>query len=152
MTTSAKRVDTQMVIWFRREGGTEHKAVASNLSETGLFIVTDLEADVGARLDLRLALSRDMAPLEMKGEVKWIRRDGTMGEEHLPGGLGIEFVGGQELGIIQIRVRERIREIQAQIAVMLSDGRRQGQAKLSKEEREALESLITPPSLSDESE
>ncbi len=152
MTTSAKRVDTQMVIWFRREGEPERKAVASNLSETGLFIVTELEAPVGDRLDLRLALSREMAPLEIKGEVKWTRKDGTEGEEHLPAGLGIEFVGGQELGIIQIRVRERIREIQAQIAVMLSDGRRQGQAKLSKEERDALESLISPSSPTDESE
>ena len=29
MTTSAKRVDTQMVIWFRREGEPERKAVAT---------------------------------------------------------------------------------------------------------------------------
>lgn len=151
MTGSSKRIDTQMVIWFTREGSPEQKAVASNLSENGLFIATDANLSVGSRLDLRLALSRDTAPLEMKGDVKWIREQGQEGEEVLPAGVGIEFVGGQELGIIRERVRQRIREIQAQIAVMLADGRRQNQAQLSKDERALLEQLLAQPDLSDDS-
>ena len=145
MTGSSKRIDTQMVIWFRPEGESEIKAVASNLSENGLFIATDVDIGVGARLELRLALSRDNGPLEIRGEVKWTREQGQEGEEVLPAGLGVEFVGGQELGIIRERVRQRIREIQAQIAVMLADGRRQNQAQLNKDEKEFLHELLSEP-------
>ena len=70
MTGSSKRIDTQMVIWFQKASDPETKAVASNLSETGLFIATDQPAKVGDRLSLRLALSRDSGPLEMQGEIK----------------------------------------------------------------------------------
>ena len=146
MTGSSKRIDTQMVIWFRPERASEIKAVASNLSENGLFIATDVDVCVGARLDLRLALSRDSGPIEIRGEVKWIREQGREGEEVLPAGLGVEFVGGQELGIIRERVRQRIREIQAQIAVMLADGRRQNQAQLNKDEKAFLHDLLSEPS------
>ena len=86
MTGSSKRIDTQMVIWFRPEGESEIKAVASNLSENGLFIATDVDIGVGARLDLRLALSRESGPLEIRGEVKWTREQGQEGEEVLPAG------------------------------------------------------------------
>lgn len=150
MTGSSKRIDTQMVIWFRPEGESEIKAVASNLSENGLFIATDVDIGVGARLDLRLALSRESGPLEIRGEVKWTREQGQEGEEVLPAGLGIEFIGGQELGIIRERVRQRIREIQAQIAVMLADGRRQNQAQLNKDEKEFLHELLSEPTTGDD--
>ena len=145
MTGSSKRIDTQMVIWFRPDGQSEMKAVASNLSETGLFIATDADVRVGSRLQLKLALSRDSAPLLMQGEVKWTREQGRVGEEILAAGLGIEFIGGQELGIIRERVRQRIREIQAQIAVMLADGRRQSQAQLNHEEKAFLHVLLSEP-------
>ena len=108
------------------------KQSPSNLSETGLFIATDQPAEVGDRLSLRLALSRDSGPLEMQGEIKYGPGPKvSKGEEVLPAGWGIEFVGGQELGIIRERVRQRIKEIQAQIAVMLADGRRNNQAQLA---------------------
>ena len=149
MTGSSKRIDTQMVIWFQRGSESETKAVASNLSETGLFIATDEDAQVGDRLALRLALSRDSGPLEMRGEIKWTRAQGQQGEEVLPAGWGIEFVGGQELGIIRERVRQRIKEIQAQIAVMLADGRRSNQAQLSPDERDMLHELLSVTDTSD---
>ena len=149
MTGSSKRIDTQMVIWFQKASDPETKAVASNLSETGLFIATDEPAKVGDRLALRLALSRDSGPLEMQGEIKWTRAQGQQGEEVLPAGWGIEFIGGQELGIIRERVRQRIKEIQAQIAVMLADGRRNNQAQLSTDERDMLHELISNSTTSD---
>jgi uncharacterized protein (TIGR02266 family) len=64
--------------------------VTRDLSEAGVFVVTDLERAVGTLLELRLHLPSEESPIRCFGEVRWCREMGTEDEAHA--GLGLRFV------------------------------------------------------------
>jgi len=61
---------------------------SSNLSEMGIFLVTDSPMSKGTELELRFAVQGDDNPIEVKGLVVWIDK-GADGSEP---GMGIRFV------------------------------------------------------------
>ncbi len=64
---------------------------AENLSDGGLFVATYAPMPIGAMVDLRLSLPTSPAPLNVRGEVRWIRErpDADGGWP----GMGIRFAG-----------------------------------------------------------
>lgn len=70
--------------------GFEHQHIerTANISETGLFICTNLESEIGDKMHLRIILADREAFFDVKGEVVWI----CDGDGSHPKGLGVEFV------------------------------------------------------------
>lgn len=68
-------------------GGPSEKAGTANLSETGLFIVTDAPAEPGQQL--RLVLEIEELALPLLGEVRWRRTDHQLGG--VPG-MGVQLM------------------------------------------------------------
>ncbi len=71
-----------------QHGDTYLYSRSSNLSEMGIFLVTDRPPPPGERIGLRFRLSGDSAALEIEGEVKWVDPGGPDRE----GGMGVRFV------------------------------------------------------------
>ena len=65
---------------------------SSNLSEMGIFLVTDAPMSTGTKLELRFAVQGDDNPIEVMGVVVWID-PGTDGAEP---GMGIRFLDPSE--------------------------------------------------------
>ncbi|HTQ03671.1 MAG TPA: TIGR02266 family protein [Polyangiaceae bacterium] len=65
--------------------------VTRNLSDGGMFVVTDLERPLGTQLALALHLNGVKGPIRCTGEVRWIRR-GSQAED-APNGMGVRLVG-----------------------------------------------------------
>ena len=61
-----------------------------NISRGGTFVRTDHPLAVGTRFVFKLSIPTLARPLELTGEVRWVRREG----EEPPGepGMGIQFV------------------------------------------------------------
>ena len=64
--------------------------VTRNLSDTGAFIVTELERPLGSLLTLTLHLRGADAPVRCTGEVRWVRRNGKAGD--MPNGFGVRLI------------------------------------------------------------
>lgn len=66
---------------------------AENLSEGGVFVATHSLKAVGSKIDLSLHLPGSESPVQVHGEVRWVReyREGS----DVPPGIGIRFL---ELG------------------------------------------------------
>ena len=58
-----------------------------NLSETGLFIITNSPLDSGKRVSLALNLDRDHV-VQMSGDVVWMRKDHHVGRAP---GMGVRL-------------------------------------------------------------
>ncbi len=94
----------------RREGGrapielkVEYKKLNTffadytrNISKGGTFIKTKKPLDEGTEFVFKLIVPRLPAPLAIRGEVKWVVRDGEMPPPDLPPehepGMGIRFI------------------------------------------------------------
>jgi uncharacterized protein (TIGR02266 family) len=81
---------------------------AENLSELGIFLVSEELHEVGTRLELRFAAPEGGEAIELTGEVVWVER-GTGGRQS---GLGIKFVDPDPL------VKERIRSLIRTVAFL----------------------------------
>ncbi len=69
-------------------GETGERATVRDVSQGGLFLVTDRPLEKGSRVRLALRAAPDEAPVEVEGVVAWIRGEDRGGA---PGGMGIAF-------------------------------------------------------------
>ena len=69
-------------------GDTYLYSKSSNLSELGIFLVSDTPLSAGTIIQLRFATPQGTAPVEVMGEVVWI----DPGSATAPGGMGIRFI------------------------------------------------------------
>ncbi len=81
-----------------RHGETYLFSRTENLSELGVFLVSDDPFDKGTKIDLRF-LPPGGEPLEVTGEVMWVDR----GSRGSPAGMGVRFIDLNEQVKKQIR-------------------------------------------------
>lgn len=83
--------------------GLEHHHIdkTANISETGLFLCTELPSEIGDKMHLRIILSDRAAFFDVKAQVVWL----CDGNGSHPRGIGLEFV---ELNRVQSEVIEKI--------------------------------------------
>ncbi len=67
-----------------------YSGVTRDLSEAGVFIVTELDCPVGTQVDLSLRLPNRSEPCRCVGEVRWVRT--AEADKDIPPGLGLRFV------------------------------------------------------------
>ena len=72
-----------------------------NLSEGGVFVATHVILSPGTLVGLHLELPRSPHRIMTLGEVKWSRA--YTGNDDVPPGLGIQFVGLDEASLAAIR-------------------------------------------------
>ena len=60
-----------------------------NISEGGLFIVTEVPQPIGSRIKVSFKLPDMKQEVQVEGEVRWIREAGA---SELPPGMGIKFL------------------------------------------------------------
>ncbi|MBX3216656.1 MAG: PilZ domain-containing protein [Labilithrix sp.] len=72
-----------------------------NLSEGGVFVATHVSLPVGSLVGLHLELPRHPQRIMTLGEVRWSRA--YTGDDDVPPGLGIQFVGLDEPTLRAIR-------------------------------------------------
>ena len=107
-----ERDDTKTLIERRREPRYEIKVDVNythdetylyshtgNISEMGIFLVTDQPLPVETKIDLRFAVPGESEPLRVQGEVRWVVHPGSGPQA----GMGVKFVDPSE------EFRERIR-------------------------------------------
>ncbi|MCP4676505.1 MAG: hypothetical protein GY854_13525 [Deltaproteobacteria bacterium] len=90
-----------------RHGETYLFSRTENLSELGIFLVSNDPFDKGTKLDLRF-LPPGGEPLEITGEVMWVDR----GSRGSPAGMGVRFIDPNK------QIRERIRTLIRTIAYL----------------------------------
>lgn len=73
-----------------------------NLSEGGVFVATHVILPVGTLVGLHLELPRQSKRMMVLGEVRWTRA--FTGNEDVPPGLGIQFIGLDLDSLAAIRV------------------------------------------------
>ncbi len=76
---------------------------SDNLSEMGIFLVTDTPLDAGTNIQLSFNTSSDGNPISVTGEVVWI----DPGNGETPGGMGIRFNNSSDE--IKAKIRSIIR-------------------------------------------
>ena len=86
-------------------GDTYLYSKSSNLSELGIFLVSDTPLTAGTIIQLRFDTSHGAAPIEITGEVVWI----DPGTATSPGGMGIRFMNPTP--DVTARIRTIIRTI-----------------------------------------
>jgi type IV pilus assembly protein PilZ len=64
-----------------------------NISRGGTFVGTDRPLDIGTRFAFKLLIPVLTEPLELTGEVRWVRQIGESGGEP---GMGIQFIFANE--------------------------------------------------------
>lgn len=64
--------------------------VTENLSANGMFVTTDLRAEIGERLQLELRLPALLDVVQCIGEVRWVRDHGE--RSLISPGIGLLFV------------------------------------------------------------
>jgi uncharacterized protein (TIGR02266 family) len=72
-----------------------------NLSEGGVFVATHVILPPGSLVGLHLELPRNARRIMTLGEVRWSRQ--YTGNDDVPPGLGIQFVGLDEESMLAIR-------------------------------------------------
>jgi len=72
-----------------------------NLSEGGVFVATHVLLPTGTLVGLHLELPRSPQRIMTLGEVKWSRA--YTGNDDVPPGLGIQFIGLDEPSLLTIR-------------------------------------------------
>lgn len=83
------RCEVRIDIDVEGEAGTV-ACVTRNLSETGAFLVTELECALGTELTLGLHLGEE-GPIRCSAEVRWVRRGST--SDDMPNGFGVRLLG-----------------------------------------------------------
>lgn len=78
---------------------------SGNLSEMGIFLITDNPLAAGTIIELRFDTPGSGAPIEVTGEVVWI----DPGNYETPTGMGLRFINPDEA--IRNRIRSIIRTI-----------------------------------------
>jgi uncharacterized protein (TIGR02266 family) len=71
-------------------GEGSYSGVTRDLSESGVFIATELHRPVGTQVELALHLPNREQPLRCVGEVRWLRAANA--EKDTQPGLGLRFV------------------------------------------------------------
>jgi uncharacterized protein (TIGR02266 family) len=90
---------TELTIDVTLEGDNNFFVGASeNISEGGLFVATDVLAEVGARVSMDFGLPGLERRVACEGEVVWVR-----GAGRLPAGIGLRFVGLSREDAVEIR-------------------------------------------------
>jgi uncharacterized protein (TIGR02266 family) len=75
-----------------RHGGKAAFGYVSNLSEGGVFLVTEERIPIGETLHLRFVLPWQIGEVEAEAQVRWRTCDAGSRAQHLPSGLGLAFV------------------------------------------------------------
>jgi uncharacterized protein (TIGR02266 family) len=75
--------------------------LSMNISEGGMFVATHVALPTGALVGLHFELPRHPPRIMTLGEVRWSRE--YTGNDDVPPGLGIRFVGLDEASILAIR-------------------------------------------------
>jgi type IV pilus assembly protein PilZ len=95
----AKRVDARAPIELRvdyRKMNTFFADYTKNICKGGTFIRTKKPLDVGTEFIFKLAIPKLREPLSIRGQVRWIKRDGEPPPEGVPAdhepGMGIRFI------------------------------------------------------------
>ncbi|MBN2528248.1 MAG: PilZ domain-containing protein [Deltaproteobacteria bacterium] len=86
-------------------GDTYLYSKSSNLSELGIFLVSDTPLTAGTVIQLRFDTPHGTTPVDVTGEVVWI----DPGSATAPGGMGIRFIDPSKE--ITARIRTIIRTI-----------------------------------------
>jgi uncharacterized protein (TIGR02266 family) len=77
-----------------------YMGLSENISEGGLFVATHALVPVGTRISLSFTLPGSGSPINVHGEVRWVRSPGATASEDavfsgedasLPSGMGIRF-------------------------------------------------------------
>jgi len=84
---SADRSAIELRVEYQRINTFFHD-YTKNISQGGTFVRTTRPLAVGTRFVFRLLVPALREPLQLTGEVRWIRREGEPGEP----GMGIQFV------------------------------------------------------------
>src|SRR5215472_385934 len=74
-----------------------------NICKGGTFIRTKKPLDVGTVFLFQLSVPTLPAPIEIRGEVKWVKRDG----EAPPPGVPVDHEAGMGIRFIYDRIEER---------------------------------------------
>jgi uncharacterized protein (TIGR02266 family) len=80
-------------------GDTYLYSKSSNLSEMGIFLVSDTPLDPGSIIELHFDTPMGTAAVKVTGEVVWI----DPGSATAPGGMGIRFINLNEETTARIR-------------------------------------------------
>ena len=72
-----------------------------NISEMGIFLLTEQPLPVDTKIELRFAAPGQPEPLRVQGEVRWVVHPGS----GAPAGMGIKFVDPTD------EFRQRVREL-----------------------------------------
>ncbi|MBW2276518.1 MAG: TIGR02266 family protein [Deltaproteobacteria bacterium] len=72
-----------------------------NISEMGIYLLTDKPLAVDTKIELRFAVPGEPEPLRVQGEVRWVVHPGGGTEP----GMGVKFLDPSE------EFRQRIREL-----------------------------------------
>ncbi|MBN2342085.1 MAG: PilZ domain-containing protein [Deltaproteobacteria bacterium] len=86
-------------------GDTYLYSKSSNLSEMGIFLVSDTPLSAGTIIQLRFDTPHGSNPIDVSGEVVWI----DPGSSTSPGGMGIRFIDPEPE--TKARIRTIIRTI-----------------------------------------
>lgn len=85
-----KRQPVQMRVRFRRDAqdaALTHEGSTNDLGLGGAFVETEIPPAVGSRVVLTVSAPTAWEPLELHGEVRWVK-DGGDGD---PSGFGVRF-------------------------------------------------------------
>ncbi len=66
-----------------------------NISGGGVFISTNSEFELGQEIDFTISFPGLLDPIQVKGEVKWLRKEA---DEEGPTGIGVQFMMDQSPG------------------------------------------------------
>jgi uncharacterized protein (TIGR02266 family) len=91
--TLNRRVSPRVAVTVNVSMQTEHNFYAGlteNISEGGLFIATYEEFPLGTLMDMTVTLP-DIPPIQVRGEVRWVREYNEFTAEVSPG-IGVRFL------------------------------------------------------------
>lgn len=77
---------------------TFYNGFAENISSGGLFVATYDVRPIGQRMKIEFTLPNHKAPIEVEGEIRWVREYNPTTPDVIPG-MGVRFVGLDELQI-----------------------------------------------------
>jgi uncharacterized protein (TIGR02266 family) len=115
---TAPRYEARLIVSIE-VGDDAYVGFTENVSESGLFVATEAPQQVGAEVNLLIALP-DLALVRARGTVRWLRAPGTKG---VVAGMGIRFDQLTPLDAVRIHefvLGRRSRMIMAQGASLRS--------------------------------
>ena len=130
----APRVPIELKVEYKKLN-TFFADYTKNISKGGTFIKTRKPLDVGTEFVFKLVVPRLVEPLALRGEVKWVMREGEppppgIDPDHEPG-MGIRFIydDGKERALIEATVEKLMIDSLGQLLYSKLIGKERGPAK-----------------------